>query len=129
MLTIYAIAFAAFSSAAGHEGASTATSPKVVSTLPAAGTAVPGGAITLRVTFDRPMRPGSYSFVRKSRETYPDCGRTRPEQSADRRSFTLPCKVEAGRSYEIWFNSPPYMNFVGEDGTPAEPHRLLFRAR
>lgn len=106
-----------------------ATAPHVVSTSPAAGAVVPAGTIALRVTFNRPMRPGSYSFVRKAVETYPDCGDNRPEQSADGRTFTLHCRLEPGRQYEIWFNSPPYMNFVDEAGVVATPYQLLFRAR
>jgi DNA-binding CsgD family transcriptional regulator len=106
-----------------------ATAPRVVSTSPAAGAVVPAGTIALRVTFDRPMRPGSYSFVRKAVETYPDCGDNRPVQSADGRTFTLHCRLDAGRHYEIWFNSPPYMNFVDEAGVAASPYQLLFHTR
>jgi hypothetical protein len=105
------------------------TAPSVVATFPAPGAVVPAGSIALRVTFDRPMRPGNYSFVRKAVETYPDCGDNRPEQSADGRTFTLHCRLAPGRHYEIWFNSPPYMNFIDEAGVPATPYQLLFRTR
>ena len=52
-----------------------------------------------------------------------------PVQSSDQRTFTLACTVEPDTSYEVWFNSPPYMNFKGMDGTPAIPFQLKFRAR
>lgn len=61
--------------------------PRVKVTSPAPGAMVAPGTLTLRVTFDRPMRPGNYSFVRTSGETYPECGANVPELSADRRSF------------------------------------------
>ena len=106
-----------------------AAAPSVVRTEPASGAAVAPGALKLSVTFDRAMRPGNFSFVQKDAATYPDCGRNVPAQSADGRTFTLDCTVEPGRSYEVWFNSPPYMNFKAVDGTPAVPFQLKFRTR
>ncbi|MDK8185147.1 hypothetical protein HP438_03925 [Sphingomonas zeae] len=105
------------------------TAPHVVSTVPATGAVVPAGPIIMKVTFDRPMRQGSYSFVRVSPDTYPDCGDNPPVQSADGRTFALTCSVRSGKSYEVWFNSSNYRNFTGEDGVPAAPYRLGFRAK
>ncbi|NYD91199.1 LuxR C-terminal-related transcriptional regulator [Sphingomonas melonis] len=101
--------------------------PKVVRTVPAQGATVAPGPLTLSVTFDRPMRPGSYSFVQKSAQTFPDCGSNQPVQSADGRTFTLRCEVQLGRRYELWFNSPPYMNFTDRAGVPALPFGLFFQ--
>ena len=102
--------------------------PTVVHTIPARGAVIAPGTFTLSVTFDQPMAEGSFSYVQKAKETFPDCGF--PAQlSADRRTFTVRCTVEPGRSYEIWFNSPPYMNFKGANGMPAEPHQLLFSTK
>lgn len=119
--------------AAVHFGSGEAAKPRdaphVVSTNPAAGAVVPAGPIILKITFDRPMRQGSYSFVYASPDTYPDCGRNEPVQSADGRSFALNCLVQSGRHYDIWLNSPTYRNFVGQDGIPATPYRLQFRAK
>ena len=111
----------------GHSGQPNAAT--VIRTNPSAGAVVAPGPLELSVTFDRPMRPGSFSFVQKDPRTYPDCGRNMPLQSKDGRTFTLACTLEPGRSYEIWFNSPPYMNFMGVDGTPATPFQLKFRTR
>ena len=113
---------------AASPGAPTRT-PRVVATSPAPGAVVAPGPLILRVTFDRPMRPGSYSFVQVSGDTYPECGTNLPEMSSDRRTFTLHCTVREGRSYEIWFNSPPYMNFKSDEGIAAEPFQLKFQAR
>ncbi|MDB5454527.1 MAG: transcriptional regulator, LuxR family [Caulobacter sp.] len=104
------------------------TPPRVVSTYPAANARVPAGKLALSVTFDRPMRNASYSFVRRDSNSFPICG-TKPAQSADRRTFTLACVVEAGRGYEVGFNSDRNRNFVGQDGVPATPAVLRFSAR
>jgi hypothetical protein len=102
---------------------------KMVRTNPSAGAVIAPGPLKLSVTFDRPMLSGNYSFVRKDVATFPKCERSGPEQSADGRTFTLECTVEPGRSYEVWFNSPPYMNFKALDGTPAVPFQLRFRTK
>lgn len=114
--TIAAVAFLASGSAA----------PRVVKTDPAQARTIRPGRFILSVTFDRPMRSGSYSFVRVSSETYPDCD-ARPRLSPDRRTFTLDCTARADRAYEIWFNRPPYKNFASADGVAATPYRLRFR--
>jgi DNA-binding CsgD family transcriptional regulator/methionine-rich copper-binding protein CopC len=103
------------------------TPPHVVATSPAAGARVKAGKLALTVTFDRPMGPG-YSFIMRDRASFPTCDPA-PTRSADRKSFTLACVVEAGRAYEVGFNSPRHANFVSEDGLPAAPARLRFSAR
>lgn len=102
--------------------------PHVVATTPADGASVAAGPVTISVTFDRPMRAGSYSFTSIDAAPYPDCART-PRQSADGRRFTLACRVVAGRRYGIGFNGGQFRNFVGLDGVPATPAALVFSAR
>lgn len=103
--------------------------PHVVSTYPADGARVPAGEITLSVTFDRPMRPDSYSFVRRSADTFPEClGKS--QVSDDHKTFRVTCTVQAGRNYEVGFNDMHYRNFVSEtDGAAATPAVLHFTAR
>jgi hypothetical protein len=103
--------------------------PTVVRTSPVAGAIIAPGTMKLSVTFDRRMRPGNFSFVQKDPATFPKCNAMNPVQSADGRTFTLACTVEPNRSYEVWFNSEPYMNFKAMDGTPAVPFQLNFRTR
>jgi DNA-binding CsgD family transcriptional regulator len=105
-----------------------AHAPRVVQTSPASGAVVAPGAFTLSVTFDQPMADGSFSFVQKAAETFPHCGFP-AHLSPDKRTFTVTCTAEPGRDYEVWFNSPPYMNFKGVNGMPAEPHQLLFSSK
>ena len=102
--------------------------PRVVSTSPLPGAVIAPGPYTLSVPFDQPMREGSYSFVQKASETYPQCP-GRPTLSRDRRTYELQCTAQPGRHYEIWFNSPPWMNFKNMAGLPAQPFQLLFRTR
>ena len=75
------------------------------------------------------MQADSFSFVRKDPATYPDCGRNWPAQSKDGRTFTLTCTLEPNRAYEIWFNSPPYMNFRDRKGQSSAPFQLKFWTR
>jgi hypothetical protein len=101
--------------------------PAVVRTVPASGAVIPPGPFTLSVTFDQAMSDGSFSFVQKAAESFPRCAF--PAQlSSDKRTFTVRCTAEPRRDYEIWFNSPPYMNFKGANGVPSEPYQLLFRS-
>ena len=130
MLAIAVIGVAALATQQNGNSASPqppSRQPRVKAASPAPGGQVAPGPLTLRVTFDRPMRRGSYSFVQTSADTYPDCGANAPELSRDRRTFTLRCKVGPGRAYEIWFNRPPYMNFKSEGALPAVPFQLRFR--
>lgn len=108
--------------------AETAGPPRVVAVSPAQNARIAPGTFTLRVTFDQPMRDRSWSFVQVSRATYPDCD-GRPVRSADGRSFSMQCRAQAGRSYEIWFNRAPYLNFKSAAGAPAQPFGLRFAAR
>lgn len=114
---------AVFGSAAGSQSGI----PRVVHTSPSAGAVVRPGRFTLSVTFDQPMTAGSFSYVQKSADTFPKCAFP-ARLSADGRTFTTECEVTAGRDYEIWFNSPPYLNFKSINGTPAEAHQLQFHS-
>ncbi|WP_207780680.1 sigma factor-like helix-turn-helix DNA-binding protein [Caulobacter radicis] len=107
--------------------AATPSPPRVVAVSPMPGAVVPAGRLALTVTFDQPMQAG-WSFVARDPATYPACERT-PRQSADRRSFTLACAVEAGREYEVGFNSDRPRNFASETGAPAIPAMVRFKAR
>jgi hypothetical protein len=102
--------------------------PRVVATAPATGSVIRPGSFVLSVTFDRPMREGSYSFIQVSAETYPSCD-GRPTLSADRRTYSLRCSARPGGRYEIWFNREPFMNFKSKDGVAAVPYHLQFTTR
>lgn len=105
-----------------------ATPPRVVATYPKPGAIVPAGTITLKVTFDRPMQPKSFSFVMRDRESFPNC-QPQPTQSPDGKSFSLDCTVQAGRTYWVGFNSPSNSFFRSLAGVPATPATLTFSAK
>ncbi|HEY8618239.1 LuxR C-terminal-related transcriptional regulator [Phenylobacterium sp.] len=104
-----------------------AAPPRVVSTSPAAGAILAPGAFELKVTFDRPMTAGSHSYVGDPK-TFPKCA-PRATLSDDRRTFTLSCIAEAGRTYAVGFNNQLHRNFVSADGTPATPAHIRFSVR
>ncbi len=126
--TISAICLA--SAALSYAASSTPSGPPMVTaTYPSDGSSVSPGPYVLKVTFDRPMTPGSFSFVQASQETYPLCD-NKPKLSADGRSFTMACTAKPNGRYEIWFNRGRFMNFKSKDGlVPAQPKRLAFRTR
>ena len=119
-------AFAALA-AADHRDPRPPAPPRVVSVSPASGEVVPAGPLALKVTFDQPMQAG-WSFVASDPAAFPACA-SRPVQSADRRSFTLSCTVQAGRRSEVGFNSDRHRKFASETGVSAVPAMIRFTAR
>jgi RNA polymerase sigma-70 factor (ECF subfamily) len=103
--------------------------PVVVSTEPRAGqTDVAPGTTEIHVTFSRPMRNGSWSWVKLSDATFPKT-RGDPRFLDDQRTCVLPVSLEPGRSYVIWLNQPPYENFQDQDGHKAVPYLLVFETQ
>ena len=103
--------------------------PRVIMMRPAL-SPVPAGPVTISVTFDRPMRANSYSFVMVDGAAYPDCGDAAPVRSANGRTFTIKCRVEAGRRYAVGFNTGRFRNFVSATaGPPALAATLRFSTR
>ncbi|MEN2786193.1 LuxR C-terminal-related transcriptional regulator [Sphingomonas qilianensis] len=125
MIIIVSAGLAVIGNQAARNDPAASDRPRIVATLPAADAVIPPGPFTLSVTFDQPMRDGSYSFVRISPDTYPDCA-PRPTLSDDARTFSLRCTAKPGARYRIGFNRSPYMNFTGRSGVPARPMELAF---
>jgi RNA polymerase sigma-70 factor (ECF subfamily) len=105
------------------------TAPVVVGTAPIAGqTDVAPGTTEIRVTFSRPMRDGSWSWVKLSEASFPKMTGT-PRFLDDQRSCVLPVSLEPGKTYAMWLNQPPYENFQDPDGRKAVPYLLVFQTR
>ncbi|PXA94367.1 hypothetical protein DMC18_06555 [Caulobacter sp. D5] len=119
-------AFAALA-VADHKEPRPPAPPRVVAVSPAPGAVVPAGSISLTVTFDQPKQAG-WSFITRDPATFPACA-PKPVQSRDRRSFTLSCTVQAGRSYEVGFNNDRHRKFASDAGVPATPAVVRFSAR
>lgn len=91
--------------------------PHVVSTEPKIGAKdVDAGATELKVTFDLPMG-GGMSFT----GDVPAASGGKPVWSKDRRTITLPIKLEPGQAYQFGLNSPRHVNFQSAAGVPLEP--------
>jgi hypothetical protein len=101
--------------------------PHVISTLPAAGETIVPGEFVLSVTFDRPMRAQSFSYVKSDEGAFPVC-QGMPALSADASTFSVRCHAVANKQYVIWLNNPSNRNFKSaETGEPATPFQLHFR--
>jgi hypothetical protein len=96
--------------------------PHVVSTEPKFGAKDVDAALSeLKVTFDLPMG-GGMSFT----GDVPAASGGRPAWSKDRRTITLPIKLEPGREYRFGLNSPRHVNFQSAAGVPLEPVAFEF---
>lgn len=102
-----------------------AAAPQVVATVPELGAgAVDPQSSEIRVTFDQPMDPSSYSWV--------TLGSRFPEVAgdpywADEFTAVLPVTLEPGRDYWLLINSPLYGGFQSQAGEAAVPYLLAFR--
>lgn len=104
--------------------------PVVVKTLPQAGdTSVDPSIKEIRVTFSKDMMTQEmWSWVIASKESFPqivgDVGYLN-----DNRTCVAPVKLEAGKTYAIWFNSMKYNAFRDKNNNPAVPYLLVFQTR
>jgi hypothetical protein len=100
--------------------------PHVVNTVPENGNVAVDPSLTeIRVTFNRPMADGSWSWVQVAKDTFPEStGEVR--YLKDGKTCVMPVKLEGGKKYVVWFNSANFQNFKDVDGRPAEPYLLTF---
>ncbi len=104
--------------------------PVVVDTFPRAGdTAVDPAISEIRVTFSKEMMTRQmWSWVIVSKESFPRIvGEVR--YLDDKRTCLAPVKLEAGKTYAIWFNSAKYNAFRDRNNNPAVPYLLVFETR
>ena len=114
---------------AGSEVSVQSLPPVVVETIPRAGdTEVDPATSEVRVTFSKDMMTEEmWSWVIHTKESFPEVvGEVR--YLADGRTCVAPVKLEAGRSYAIWFNSPTgtHSAFRDRANNPAIPYLLVF---
>ncbi len=104
--------------------------PVVVKTSPQAGdTAVDPSISEISVTFSKEMLTQEmWSWVIVSKESFPQLvGDVR--YLNDKRTCVAPVKLEAGKTYAIWFNSVKYNAFRDKNNNPAIPYLLVFQTR
>lgn len=90
--------------------------PKVIALSPANGaTGVDPKLKEIKVTFDRPMSPTSWSFCQRSDIDFPEIP-TPPSYDKSHTVITLPVRLVPGKTYNIYLNSPPFLGFRSAQG-------------
>lgn len=99
--------------------------PVIVKTVPEAfAEGVDPKLDRIAVTFNRPMRDGSWSWTGGG-ETYPKVSGAISYDEA-KTTCTLPVQLEPAKVYWVGVNSPSHRNFKAEDRVPARWHVILF---
>ena len=115
-----------------------ATPPISVETAPPVGAAPPAGALdkprratpvdpartTLTVTFDRAMDREGWAWVIENPATAPEIGTSSWDAAV--RINTVHVRLQPGRSYVVWVNSPQFGYFRDPQGATAPPVRWTF---
>jgi hypothetical protein len=104
--------------------------PVVVQTFPQAGDTDVDPSITeIRVTFSKEMMTQEmWSWVMISRETFPPITGD-IKFLEDKRTCVAPVKLEAGKTYVVWFNSKTYNYFKDTHQNSAIPYLLVFQTK
>ncbi len=91
----------------------------------------PDGAIdvdparaTLSATFDREMDREGWAWVIETAATAPELGASSWDPAG--RTNTVVARLEPGRSYVLWINSPQFAYFKDRAGVTATPRRWSF---
>jgi RNA polymerase sigma-70 factor (ECF subfamily) len=108
--------------------ASVSTAPRAIVLDPPNGaTDVDPARTTLTVTFDREMDREGWAWVVENAATAPETGES--SFDATGRTSTVEVRLQPGRSYVVWVNSPAYPYFRDTSGVPATPTRWAFSTR
>jgi len=104
--------------------------PVVVQTFPQAGDMTVDPAIAeISVTFSKEMMTQEmWSWVMVSKDSFPRITGD-IKYLDDKRTCVAPVKLEAGKTYVIWFNSPKYNYFKDKNHNSAIPYLLVFQTR
>ena len=101
----------------------------VVKTVPVAGdTAVDPALKEITVTFSKDMKTNRmWSICQISKESFPEsAGQI---HYTNNRTCVMPVKLEAGKSYVLWFNRAPFNSFRDTDNRPSVPYLLVFQTK
>jgi hypothetical protein len=104
-----------------------AMAPRVVSMVPANGaTDVDPALTTMTITFDRPMKPGSWSMMEVG--PFPEIT-GRLAFDATGRVLTVPVRLSPGVTYEFRLNSAGRTGFKSREGYALVPLKVTFTTR
>ncbi|MGA2255997.1 MAG: Ig-like domain-containing protein [Thermoguttaceae bacterium] len=97
--------------------------PVVVKTVPQAGDTKVDSSITeIQATFSKKMTDKSWSWAGAEESWVTG----KPHYLADGKTCVLPVKLEPGKTYVVWLNSPSFRNFKDSQGQSAIPYLLVF---
>jgi len=105
--------------------------PRVVRVTPPHGaTDVDPELTEISVTFDRPMRKQTWSWVlQPQRGEYPGAGAGEPRFSEDGLTCTLPVRLRPGTVYAVSINSYQHTGFKSRAGAPCLPFAWAFKTQ
>lgn len=99
--------------------------PRVVAVDPPNGaTGVDPSRTALSATFDREMDREGWAWVVEGPATAPELGQS--SWDANGRTNTVAAKLEPGRTYVVWINSPQFAYFRDLAGATSAPFRWTF---
>ena len=102
--------------------------PTVARTVPPAlANDVDPALSAISVTFDQEMQGGSWAWVQPKSDQFPETT-GKPSFDLERRTCTLPVKLEPGRIYQVGINGTSHPGFKSESGS-AKPYLILFATR
>jgi len=102
--------------------------PVVVRTTPAAfANDISADLNQLTVTFSQQMKDKSWAWVQLD-APYPETT-GKPYYDEEKKTCTLPVKLEPGKAYLVAFNVEPYIGFLNSEGKPAKPYVLVFATK
>ena len=97
--------------------------PVVVKTVPQAGdTEVDPSVTEIQATFSKRMTDKSWSWAGAEESWVTG----KPHYLADGKTCVLPVKLEPGKTYVVWLNSPSFRNVKDSKGQSAIPYLLVF---
>jgi RNA polymerase sigma-70 factor (ECF subfamily) len=123
LLIAVAVVVASCGSAWCEEPSVASLPPVVVKTIPQAGdTKVDPAVAEIQVAFSKKMTNGSWSWAGADESWVTG----KPHYLADHKTCVLPVKLEPGKTYVVWINSPSFQNFKDAGGQSSLPYLLVF---
>lgn len=103
--------------------------PVVVKTVPEAGSKdVPPGEFEVKITFSKEMADQSWSWSTAWQNSDPEMvGKI--HYDADHKTCVVKVKLEAGKTYGWWINSPKFHGFQDTQHHPAVPYLFTFKVK
>jgi len=103
--------------------------PVVTKAVPEAGSKeLSPGVIEIRMSFSKPMKEQSWSWVAAWQDSVPEI-LGQPRYEADHKTCVLKVKLVSARTYGIWINRDSFHGFEDEQGHAAVPYLLVFRTK